>query len=93
MSDTIPNRSVTQRGFDTYDEFEDRYGSTITVRKSSLAFEDAVWIFCKNGPGFGDVAGEDGSPHLTVEHAQRLINALQTFINESETEDDQASTG
>lgn len=76
----------TQRGFQDYCELVDRYGSTVTVRQSSLASEPCVWIFSKKD-------GQDGvfhlgkwqaySPHLTVEQAKRVRDALQRFIDDN----------
>ena len=81
---TGPNRSVTERGFTNYDEFTDTYRATITVRQSSAATQDCVWVFTDGG----DVEPQDGSrlnrgsAHLDVEGARRLRDALDAFIAE-----------
>jgi hypothetical protein len=89
-----PNRSTTARGFTTYDEFTDVYGSTVTVRESSAVLVDgqifvaikkdpesrpsAVWVHANN-PNIHDV-----SPHLNAQHARRLAAALVAFADEAE---------
>lgn len=103
--DAAPARSVTERGFDVYDEFTDAYGNTVRVQKSSSATRDCVWVFARHGssglrPGYRDrlaAAGFAGqaqidelaamltpSPHLDVEQATRLRDALSVFIAENE---------
>lgn len=67
---------TTERGFVIYDEFTDRYGSTIRVQESSLADEPAVWIFHENS----DLTA---MPHLTREQATRLRDALGAFLKAS----------
>jgi hypothetical protein len=71
----------TERGFAVYDEFTDIYGSEIRVQKSSLASEDCVWIFCYPPDD------KDLNPHLTVEQAERVIAALQRFVQDHKEED------
>lgn len=66
-----PRRSHTERGFVIYDELTDRYGHEVRVQQSSLATEDAVWIFC-----------DAEAPHLTVKMAARVRDALDAFIRE-----------
>lgn len=74
MPDTpIPNRTTTQRGFATYDEFVDRSGNSIRVQKSSIATEPCVWIFAE---GSGIL--------LTIEQAKRIRDALDVFIAENQ---------
>lgn len=58
----------TQRGFRIYTHFRDRYGNEVRVQQSSLATESCVWIF------------SDEDPHLTVEQAQVVRDALDEFI-------------
>lgn len=85
MNYKIPNRDErqkTERGFVVYDEFKDRYDSTITIQESSIAFEPCVWIFAKN-PNSKD----EPSPHLTPAQAERLIKALQQFVDDGKLED------
>jgi hypothetical protein len=71
---TAPEPRYTERGFRDYAELVDRYGSTVTVRESSNAMTDCVWIFCKNDvhPGM----------HLTVDQARIVRDALTEFIDE-----------
>ena len=73
-----PNRSVTERGFITYDEFTDTYDATVTVRESSAATRSCVWV---NTQG-GGVKGNHGSAHLDVRQAKRLRAALDAFIKD-----------
>lgn len=79
MTETIPARSVTGRGFTIYDAFRDHYGADIRLQESSLATERCIWIF-SNKHGFPD---EPASPHLTVEQAERVRDALDQFIRET----------
>ena len=65
------NRSTTDRGFTIYDQFTDRYGKQVTITESSLATESCVWIHSSGG-----------APHLTVEQARRVRDALGAFIAE-----------
>lgn len=69
--------SYTDRGFATYAEFDDLYGARITVRQSSLAGTDAVWIFSQSDR---DDYKVDGSAHLDLEHAKVVVAALQEWI-------------
>jgi len=50
----------TQRGFATID-FKDRYGSSCSIQKSSLATEDAIW--------FGI---NDADPQIMASDARRM---------------------
>ena len=98
-----PNRSVTPRGFATYDEFTDTYGAKIRVQQSSSAEGPRVWIFAEHAEsrlperfrsrlaaaGFtrpeelAELAAMlEPSPHLDVEGAKRLRDALGAFIAE-----------
>jgi hypothetical protein len=43
-----PNRSVTQRGFTTYDQFTDTYGNEVTIRQSSSAEGPRVWLLARH---------------------------------------------
>lgn len=53
-------KSHTNRGF-RYIEFEDRYDQKCSVQKSSLAFEDAIWMGI-----------EDADPKIMATDARRL---------------------
>jgi hypothetical protein len=77
-NEAVPNRSVTSRGFDTYDEFRDSYGAAVTVRQSSAASGAHVWLFAEGG----GVDRNDGAAHLTVDQARRVRDALDVFIAE-----------
>lgn len=80
-----PNRSTTDRGFKTYDEFTCTYGNTCTIRQSSAALADRVWVFIE--PGL--VVPDARSLHLDRAGAERLIAALQTWIAEVDPQDDE----
>jgi len=71
------NFERTERGFIIYDRFTDRYGTEVVVQESSIAGEWCAWVFANN------MHMEEPSPHLTVENAERLIAALQKFIDHS----------
>ncbi len=73
-----PNRSTTERGFTVYDEFTDTYRDDVRIQESSAATGARVWIFC-NKHGFPQ---ESASPHLDVEQAKRVRDALDAFIRE-----------
>lgn len=70
-------RSVTERGFVTYDVFEDSGGSRITVRQSSAATEPKVWLF------HAHTTDLMAMPHLNREQATRLRDALDEFLKET----------
>jgi hypothetical protein len=70
-------KRVTERGFMIYAEFTDTYGSSVRVQESSAASEPKVWIFCDKR---GD---EPASPHLSVEQARLVRDALNEFIKEA----------
>lgn len=80
MTEIIPARTVTERGFTIYDQFTDTYGSDVRVQESSAATAAKVWIFC-NKHGFPQ---EGASPHLDVTQAVRLRDALDAFITEQQ---------
>jgi hypothetical protein len=70
--------SYTERGFANYVTLTDKYNSEVTVRKSSLATDDCVWIFASNP----DQGYKEPSPHLNVEMAVKVRDALDEFIRE-----------
>jgi hypothetical protein len=74
----MAERTFTPRGFVIYDKFADQNGHGVRVQQSSLATEDCVWIFCE------DVTGKPWglTPHLTVDQAIRVRDALTAFIDE-----------
>jgi hypothetical protein len=71
-----PNRSTTPRGFAVYDQLTDTYGSVIRVQQSSAATEPCCWIFAAQSNG-------GAAPHLNVEQAKRVRDALDAFIAEA----------
>ena len=94
-------RSVTPRGFAVYDEFSDTYGSQIRVQQSSSAEGPRCWIFADRDPhdhlsssDLHRLAGFDldelsaklsPSPHLDVDQARRVRDALDMFIRDHDT--------
>jgi hypothetical protein len=78
----IPARGVTPHGRAIYDEFTDLNGSRVWVQDSSLASDRAVWVFAQRGD-------MDTDPHLNVEQARRVRDALDAFIRENEDRDGQ----
>lgn len=84
MPKVEPNRSLTQRGFVTFDEFKDGYQNNVRVQESSNV-EGGIWIFCsKDQPVFDDKGCEmEPSPHLmNKEQVNRLIESLRTARRE-----------
>jgi hypothetical protein len=79
----MAERSTTERGFVIYDEFTDVYGDDVRIQESSSATGARVWIFCKSKPAFPQ---EGTSPHLNVEQAKRVRDALNVFISEHSDE-------
>lgn len=71
----------TERGF-TYGEFIDRYGHKCSVQKSSLAFEDCIWL------GLDEGTHADGTccarMHLTKKMVKDLLPKLQKFVETGE---------
>lgn len=80
----MPDEAVsrTERGFADYAEVEDSYGQKVTVRQSSAAGEDAVWVFCEK------IEGTSGTPHLSVENAREIRDGLNRFIREVDPQTD-----
>jgi len=70
-------RTLTERGFVVYDQFEDKYGTQVRVQQSSAASEPCVWIFANEQGKKGY-----GAAHLTIEQAKRIRNALDDFVQE-----------
>jgi hypothetical protein len=75
-------KTYTDRGFANYAEFDDVYGAKVTVRQSSLATDDCVWIFTKGGTD-----DNDGAIHLNVEKTVQLIAALSEWLAETTAPD------
>jgi hypothetical protein len=93
-SDTAPigEASKTARGFDLI-EFTDRYDVACSIQKSSLAFEDAIWLGCSEakprqlipGKGWQDIEMPadycaNTRMHLTQEQVAWLLPILQNFV-------------
>jgi len=72
------------RGLHDFALITDTYGRRIRVRTSSSAEGPRVWIFTNDQEGYDGIfhLGEwhSFSPHLNVEQAERLIDALQRFV-------------
>jgi hypothetical protein len=62
--------TATERGFARV-EFKDRNGENCSLQKSSLAFEDCIWLGCNEiglkrftpGAGWADVPLEQNAPY------------------------------
>jgi hypothetical protein len=74
----MAKRSTTDRGLAVYDEFTDTYGSKIRVQESSAATEPKCWIFADAASSMAATT----QPHLNVEQAKRVRDALDAFISE-----------
>lgn len=61
-----------ERGFDLY-EFIDRYNAPCSLQKSSLAFEECIWL-----------GVDENRMHLTQDMAKALIPILQLFVDTGE---------
>lgn len=76
-----PSPRYTHRGFRIYaDDIIDSKRSKVSVVQSSSAEDDCVWIFTKNEQW----ANPD--PHLNVEQARIVRDALTEFIDEHSEE-------
>ncbi|MER7361911.1 hypothetical protein [Nonomuraea wenchangensis] len=81
MPDTSGEPRYTQRGFRIYaDDIIDSKGSKVSVVQSSSAEDDCVWIFCKNE------SWANPDPHLNVEQARIVRDALSEFISDHDEE-------
>jgi hypothetical protein len=78
MTDTIPDRTVTERGFTIYDQFADTYGRDVRVQESSSAEGSHVWIFATDM----ESPEKRTCPHLDIVQAERVRDALDAFIRE-----------
>ena len=70
---------TTERGFGIYAKFKDGYGNIVRVQESSNVY-GGIWIFCDLDPEYKGNPYEP-SPHLTLENAQTMIEALQQAID------------
>jgi len=77
--------SYTARGFADYATLTDLNGGEVIVRQSSLATDEAVWIFWHETDQTRAAGYSKGSPHLNVEMARRVVAALNEFIGEHQT--------
>lgn len=89
MNDHNGNPVPGGRGLYDYAQITDTYGSEICVRTSSAACEPCVWVFTsRDGKEYVEHPPSQGgisvfSPHLNVEQATRLRDALDRFIQEA----------
>lgn len=79
----IDLKSASDRGF-LRGEFVDRYGEKCSIQKSSLAFEDCIWLGCQH-----ETVKEDGTKcgarmHLTRPMVADLLPHLQRFVETGE---------
>jgi len=75
--------SRTQRGFADFASFTHDYGGTVTVRQSSNAEVDAVWLFVANSddPVWREKAGVSVGAHLTADMAATVRDALNVWLH------------
>lgn len=62
----------TERGFDITN-FKDRYDFECSLQKSSLAFEDCIWL-----------GVDENRMHLTQDMVKELLPYLKRFIDTGE---------
>jgi len=89
---------ATERGF-ALGEFKDSKGIKCSIQKSSLAFEDNIWLGCDDANPLQLIPGEGWVPmvipeaeatvyntrmHLNQEQAAALIPLLQRFVDTGE---------
>lgn len=68
----------TERGFAIYNTITDSRGNTIRVQESSAADDSYVWLFLK--PHSREAIEDQVDPHLSVEQATQLRDALNRFL-------------
>ena len=73
----------TDRGF-AHAEFKDRYDAPCSIQKSSLAFEDCIWLGCDRAKFDQQGRFCGARMHLTQEMAAELIPLLQKFVDTGE---------
>lgn len=71
---------ATQRGF-SYIRFEDEYGHTCSLQKSSRATEDCIWLGREDAK---DAIGASARMHLTQEQVAMLLPYLTRFVETGE---------
>lgn len=64
----------TDRGFEVWQGFVDRYGQTVDITQSSLATEDCLWIWPRDNEGI----------HLSVKNAKTLRDTLDGWLTSVE---------
>lgn len=69
----------TERGFSYY-EFIDKNGVECSLQKSSLAFEDCIWLGCDG------IHMANARMHLTQDMVRDLLPYLQKFAETGELE-------
>jgi hypothetical protein len=69
----LPGAGLTERGFVTYASFLTEEGTDVTIRQSSLATADYVWLFTQE-------TERSASAHLSVEQATIVRDALNAFL-------------
>ena len=74
-----PDRSTTGRGFTVYDQFTDTHGNKVRVQESSIPTGPGCWIFTEAA---ASSMAAITVPHLNVEQARRVRDALDAFIGE-----------
>lgn len=81
----------THRGFD-FAKFDDLYGDHCSIQKSSLAFQDAIWLGVDTTPDGLELGPTDpisgrhigARMHLTQEMVAALLPLLQKFVETGE---------
>lgn len=75
------NMKKTHRGFLIFGEVEsDRYGAKIAVQESSIVGEGCCWVFTYDTEETKRRGIKDLQPHLTMEQAKIIRDALSDFI-------------
>jgi len=74
----------TERGFSIYGKVIDSRGCEVSVQESSAAGGPYIYLFTKDLKGV--YRGQEPSPHLSVEQATVLRDALDLFIQRNTPE-------
>ena len=75
----------TDRGFKIYGKVTDSRGCEVSVQESSIVGRPHVYVFTEDCKGV--YRGTPPSPHLSVEQAKQLQEALGKFIADAESPD------
>jgi hypothetical protein len=80
---------TTARGFKIYGELKDGRGCGIKVQESSAVGSPQVYVWCHNDAGAYHTTPKDGDVpmHINVEQAKQLIDILEDFVDDAESED------